>query len=564
MRKLVLVLFAFVLALGSVFAEESLPYFELGDKVPDFTVELCDGSVFTLSEQLKTHDAVMINIWATWCSPCRMEFPYMESAYNKYKDSVAVVCLSPFDDNETITEFMTENGISNLPMGYDAVGLGDVLVSAGYPTTAIVDKFGNYAFYECGCLLDETLFTRVFDYFISDDYTQTTVITALPALKSDVESPENEVLTLAATDGSISLSCSLDEDVWPFLPYEGGIANSNTAVKTRAAFTASVSVNAGDVFKLDYEIAGTPFSGRLGVTVNGVETVQRTNGQAGTYVYEFDTAGEYAIEVYYSIVNQGSTEGAAFVSNIALLSGDAADSVLSSLTVYPKQLKGSEYELEIMGENVKEVVLDDPNGTVAAVYSVVPRFYVANDDFVTLGALIGDDIDAQSAFLYNDTDPEPQILASVYEGDGYFAVMTLDKLEDGSYCNNNAYLYKSISAEEYDYAVIFANEYNLNYFIEKAFGDEAITWKYSDSNLKTIYVRSEDGTGIEGAVINVCTDDTCTVMYTDANGAVSFEGTDECYYVHVLSVPEAYAADASSEYIFNDARLIITIGSAQK
>ena len=46
-----------------------------GDPMPDFTVELCDGSSATLSELLKDHDLVVLNVFATWCGPCKVEFP---------------------------------------------------------------------------------------------------------------------------------------------------------------------------------------------------------------------------------------------------------------------------------------------------------------------------------------------------------------------------------------------------------------------------------------------------------------------------------------------------------
>ena len=36
-----------------------------------------DGNTFTLSESLKDHEAALITIWATWCPPCYLEFPFL-------------------------------------------------------------------------------------------------------------------------------------------------------------------------------------------------------------------------------------------------------------------------------------------------------------------------------------------------------------------------------------------------------------------------------------------------------------------------------------------------------
>ena len=90
----------------------------LGKPFPDFTATDTEGNLFTLSEALKDHEAVLINFWATWCGPCLSEFPFLNEAYEKYRDRVAFIALTAEknDTMEKIEAYKKEQGIS-FPMG---------------------------------------------------------------------------------------------------------------------------------------------------------------------------------------------------------------------------------------------------------------------------------------------------------------------------------------------------------------------------------------------------------------------------------------------------------------
>ena len=72
---------------------------ELGNGIADFTFTTYDGQSYSLYETLKEKKMVLINLWATWCGPCRSEFPYMEEAYEKYKDDIEIFALSVEEDD---------------------------------------------------------------------------------------------------------------------------------------------------------------------------------------------------------------------------------------------------------------------------------------------------------------------------------------------------------------------------------------------------------------------------------------------------------------------------------
>ena len=178
MKKLLTIFFVLLLA--------ALPALcEAGDAMalPDFAVETIDGNTFSLSEALKDHDMVLINLWATWCPPCEMEFPFMQEAYELYSDRVAIIALSveANDTPEKLKEYAESHHLT-FPIGSDSnANLGARFVTVGIPTTVVVDRFGNVAMVEVGAQTRTSAFTSLFDYFTSDSYTQTTVLDGFPA-----------------------------------------------------------------------------------------------------------------------------------------------------------------------------------------------------------------------------------------------------------------------------------------------------------------------------------------------------------------------------------------------
>lgn len=146
-------------------AQEDAEYLE------DFTVDTADGAQFRFSEALASHELVVINLFATWCGPCAMEFPYLQQAWEQSEEQVAVIALSiePTDTLDVLRQYEQDMGL-RLPMG-SAEGTGlSRFVTVGIPTTVLVDRTGKVVGVEIGAQSSTEAFLELFDNFTGEDY----------------------------------------------------------------------------------------------------------------------------------------------------------------------------------------------------------------------------------------------------------------------------------------------------------------------------------------------------------------------------------------------------------
>ena len=149
--------------------------YKLGDVVLDFEVTVTNGTTYQLSELLKEKKAVVLNFWFLNCGPCKMEFPFLQEAYDEYKDKIEVLAINPVDGtNDKITAYAQENGLT-FPMAVGDVKWQNSFVLTAYPTTVVIDRYGTVAMIHKGSITEKETFTKIFSYFTSDTYEQTTI-----------------------------------------------------------------------------------------------------------------------------------------------------------------------------------------------------------------------------------------------------------------------------------------------------------------------------------------------------------------------------------------------------
>jgi cytochrome c biogenesis protein CcmG, thiol:disulfide interchange protein DsbE len=81
-------------------------------KAPEFSLQLFDGSTFTLSETLASGKPVVVNFWASWCGPCADEAPALQAASRRTGDRIAFVGVNVQDTDADALAFMRKYGVT--------------------------------------------------------------------------------------------------------------------------------------------------------------------------------------------------------------------------------------------------------------------------------------------------------------------------------------------------------------------------------------------------------------------------------------------------------------------
>lgn len=128
-------------------------------EAPDFTVQEADGTAHKLSEY--KGKPVVLNFWASWCGPCRMEMPEFDEVYKARGEEVHFLMVNMTDGNretvKTASEFVSKQGYS-LPILYDtAQDAAQTYGVFSIPCTYFIDADGMLTAQARGAINKETL-----------------------------------------------------------------------------------------------------------------------------------------------------------------------------------------------------------------------------------------------------------------------------------------------------------------------------------------------------------------------------------------------------------------------
>ncbi len=291
--------------------------YELGDIIRDFTVTTTDGSTFTLSETLKTKKGVLINFWYSTCSPCINEFPYMQSAYEKFSDEIEVIALNNYagDNDMSVTAFKSEMGLT-FPVAKDYSRLGSAFNLQGYPTSIFVDRYGTICLIEIGGLTSEKPFVAAFEHFSADNYEQKllkSINELTPTEKPNIEMPSSNEIGAALNGNGFTADYAADtgsadsEFSWPFIVGEKDGApcvqpSNKYKDASFATLHANVNLEAGEALAIDWYAESEIGVDILYILVNEKD-IYRLSGVSEDwttcYPYVATESGEYKISFIY-------------------------------------------------------------------------------------------------------------------------------------------------------------------------------------------------------------------------------------------------------------------------
>jgi thiol-disulfide isomerase/thioredoxin len=136
-----------------------------GYLAPDFSLDTLNGDSFSLSAA--RGQPVVLNFWATWCPPCRVEIPHFQEASIAYNGQVLIVGIDDGEPREQVAPFAQEMGITYpVPLDEDSVVARRYRINS-LPTTFFIDEDGIIQHVQIG-LVNQAMLEEQIERLIQD------------------------------------------------------------------------------------------------------------------------------------------------------------------------------------------------------------------------------------------------------------------------------------------------------------------------------------------------------------------------------------------------------------
>ena len=128
------------------------------NKAPDFTLQALNDSSYTLSKM--EGKVVLINFWATWCGPCRMEIPEFNELHKSYHEKGLEILGISVSDNKKQLKNFTKSFAVDYPLLYgDVRDMNKIMKDYGgvyaVPSSFLIGKQGSIVWKYPGAILKD-------------------------------------------------------------------------------------------------------------------------------------------------------------------------------------------------------------------------------------------------------------------------------------------------------------------------------------------------------------------------------------------------------------------------
>ena len=128
---------------------------EVGAPMPAYSAKMLDGSTFDVAKE--KGNVVFLNLWATWCGPCRYEIPALQAMHDKYHGNGFKVVGISLDETgaDAVKQFASEKKMT-YPIAIDAdERLPSLFHTTVIPTSVLIDRQGRIVWKKYGAIIGE-------------------------------------------------------------------------------------------------------------------------------------------------------------------------------------------------------------------------------------------------------------------------------------------------------------------------------------------------------------------------------------------------------------------------
>lgn len=122
----------------------------VGRPAPEISVDRVGGSALALSSL--RGKVVLLDVWASWCGPCKQELPMLDAIAGRlHKRGVEVLAVSVDQERENVEKFLADHPHRHLTIAHDPKGaIADTFQPEKMPTSYLIDRTGIVRYVNAG------------------------------------------------------------------------------------------------------------------------------------------------------------------------------------------------------------------------------------------------------------------------------------------------------------------------------------------------------------------------------------------------------------------------------